>query len=84
LWIVEVEVSAKEAVRRFRARDQATDLDEDLLRERVENFPYGEQGLRLVSSRDSPPEALADRINDWLRGSPAPARGDLWVAAGRD
>jgi predicted kinase len=84
LWIVEIEVSAAEAVRRFRARDEATDLDEDLLRERVENFPYGDQALRLVSSPDSPPEALADRIDDWLRGSPEPAQPDLWVAAGRD
>lgn len=84
LWIIEIEVSAEEALRRFRTRHQATDLDEDLLRERVENFPYGAQGLHLVSVPDSPPEALVGQIDDWLYGVPEPVRRDLWVGAGRE
>lgn len=40
LWVVEFVVTADEAVRRFRERHEATDLDEAAVRERVDNFSY--------------------------------------------
>jgi predicted kinase len=81
LWVVELSVTPDEAVRRFRDRDQATDLDEALLRERVEAFPYSDMALLLDSS--SPAQELAGRVNTWLQGEPPPVRREAWVASGR-
>jgi predicted kinase len=82
LWVVEVAVSADDAVRRFRQRHEATDLDELLVRERAEAFPYFEDALRLESSTATP-GALAREITEWLRHKPPSVNRDLWATAGR-
>jgi predicted kinase len=82
LWVVEFVVSPDDAVDRFRRRRQATDLDEELVRERVANFPYSEHALRLVSAAASP-EDLADHIVTWLRSRPESVDRERWVEAGR-
>lgn len=82
LWVVEFFVSPDDAVERFRRRKQATDLDEELVRERVETFPYSDQALRLVSSAAAP-DHLAHHITTWLRHQPESVERDLWVKAGR-
>ncbi|HEX4686938.1 MAG TPA: AAA family ATPase [Nocardioides sp.] len=81
LWVVECFVSPEEAVRRFRRRSDATDLDESLLRERVQGFRYSEQALRLISSR-STPEALAEQVTSWMHPSTAVQRR-VWAESGR-
>jgi len=83
LWVVECFVSPEDAVRRFRTREHATDLDEALVRERAEGFRYVDPALRLRSS-DATPEALAERVMAWLRRSPPPVQRDVWAQAGRD
>jgi predicted kinase len=82
LWVVELFVSPTEAVRRFRRRAEATDLDEESLRERVENFPYSEQAFRPVAT-DFATDHLANDISEWLSTQPGSVDRDLWVAAGR-
>jgi predicted kinase len=82
LWVVEFFVSPDDAVQRFRRRHQATDLDEELVRERVENFPYSDQALRLVSAAAAPDD-LANQITTWLRHRPGSVERDLWVEVGR-
>lgn len=82
LWVVEFYVSPDDAIERFRRRDQATDLDEDLVRERAQNFPYSDQALRLVSSTATPDD-LANQITTWLRHQPEPVDRDLWASTGR-
>jgi predicted kinase len=82
LWAVEFLVSPDEAVQRFRRRDQETDLDERLVRERVETFPYSDHGLRLDSAAAGP-EELAARIDRWRRGRPGSVPRDGWVEAGK-
>lgn len=82
LWVVEFFVAPDEAVQRFRLRHQATDLDEASLRERVENFPYSDQALYLVSSAAAPDD-LAGQITSWLQNRPASVDRDLWLKAGR-
>ena len=82
LWVVELFVSPDDAVMRFRQRDQATDLDEESLRERAAEFPYSDRPLRLTSS-SAPPDQLARQISGWLRQPPPPVDRDEWAAAGR-
>lgn len=82
LWVAEMFVSPDDAVTRFRQRQQATDLDELLVRERAEAFPYFDQALRLTSSASAPHD-LAREIADWLRQEPPAVQRDLWAAAGR-
>jgi predicted kinase len=80
LWVVELEITPDEAIRRFRNRPQATDLDEELLRERVEHFPYGNQGLHL---QPAPPADLAAAIDAWLQPTPKAADPTAWAETGR-
>ncbi len=68
LWIVEFFISPDDAVQRFRRRHQATDLDEQLVREHAETYPYSDQALRLESSAAAPDE-LAARVATWLSDS---------------
>jgi predicted kinase len=82
LWVVELVVTPDEAIRRFRLREQPTDLDEESLRERVGAFPYSDHALRLDSSAASS-AALARRIVEWCRSGPKPAPRDTWGAEGR-
>ncbi|MFG1840429.1 AAA family ATPase [Micromonospora sp. NPDC049175] len=82
LWVVEFLVTPDEAVRRFRERHQATDLDETLVRERAEAFPYFDGALRVESSSEAP-EEHAQRIITWLRQGPRPVDRDAWVRSGR-
>jgi predicted kinase len=82
LWVVECHVSADDAVRRFRSRDEPTDLDAAALRERAESFPYLDQALRLMSAEATPAE-LAEHVAAWLRDVPAPVPREVWARAGR-
>jgi predicted kinase len=82
LWVVELFVSPDDAVRRFRSRDQPTDLDQELVRERAEAFPYSDQALRIESTA-APPEEQAHQIATWLEQRPASVDRDRWAAAGR-
>jgi len=82
LWIVEFFVPPEDAVERFRRRHQATDLDEQLVRERAETFPYSDQALRLVSSAAAPAD-LAQQVETWLGDRPASIHRDLWAQAGK-
>lgn len=83
LWIVEFFVTPDEAVNRFRERRQATDLNEELVRERADAFPYSDQALRVESSFGAP-EEHARRIITWLQQGPRPADRDVWAQSGRD
>jgi predicted kinase len=82
LWVVEFFISPDDAVQRFEQRQQATDLDAQLVRERAEAFPYFDQALRLMSSAAAP-DALAGDISAWLRHQPQSVQRDLWADAGR-
>ncbi|MBQ1011091.1 AAA family ATPase [Micromonospora sp. M51] len=82
LWVVEFFVTPDEAVSRFRGRPQATDLDEALVRERAEAFPYFDDALRMESSSGSP-EDHVQSIVTWLRQDPRPVDQDLWARTGR-
>ena len=82
LPVVEVAV-APDAVRRFRRRHQATDLDEQLVHDRARNFPYSDQALRLMSVAD-PPDDLAQQIMTWLLLRPEPVDRGRWAEAGKD
>jgi predicted kinase len=82
LWVVEISVSADEAVRRFRMRDEPTDLDEAALRERVAAFPYSAAAFHLLS--EQAPGLLAERIAAWLDDPNAtPIDRQSWAEAGR-
>jgi len=70
------------AVRRFRRRHQATDLDEQLVHDRAQDFPYSDQALRLMSAAD-PPDDLAQQIMTWLPLRPQPVDRGRWAEAGR-
>ena len=70
-------------IARFRGREQDTDLTEDLLRERVQAFPYTDGALRLDTTR-SDPKDLAAAVRDWLRIAPASIDRTVWVEAGRN
>jgi predicted kinase len=82
VWIVEFFVTPDEAVRRFEARNQVTDLDDDLVRERVAEFPYFDGAFRLDSSAGTP-EVHAETVAEWLVGSPPPVAQSRWVSSGR-
>ncbi|MGI8523706.1 MAG: AAA family ATPase [Nocardioides sp.] len=82
LWIVDLFVSPDDAVERFRRRHQATDLDEELVRERAETFPYFDQALRLESSTATP-EDLAHHIATWLGHQPGSVRRQRWAEGGK-
>jgi predicted kinase len=82
LWVVEFFISPEDAVQRFGQRQQATDLDEQQVRERAEAFPYFGQALRLMPSAGAP-DALARDISEWLRQQPPSVQSDLWAEAGR-
>lgn len=82
LWVVEFAISPDEAVERFRRRREATDLDEASLRERVENFPYWDEALRVDTS-SADPRGLAHQVITWLQRRPASADWTGWVEAGR-
>ncbi|MEV0217336.1 AAA family ATPase [Micromonospora sp. NPDC050695] len=82
LWVVEFFVAPDEAVSRFRERHQATDLDEALVWERAEAFPYFDEALRIGSSSGAP-EEHAQSIITWLQQDPRPVDQDEWTRAGR-
>lgn len=81
LWVVEFFISPDDAVTRFRQRDQPTDLDERLVRERAEAFPYSNQALSLRSSASAPLD-LAREVREWLQHQPQPVQRDVWAKAG--
>jgi predicted kinase len=80
--VVELHVTPDDAVRRFRERRQATDLDESTARERAEAFPYSDQALRLDTTTAAP-EALARDITQWWASEPPAVERDVWAGAGR-
>jgi predicted kinase len=82
LWVVEFFVSPDDAVDCFRRREQPTDLDERLVRERAETFPYSTQAHRLVSTAATPDD-LAREVASWLRQGPGPVQREVWAAAGK-
>ena len=81
VWVVEVAVTPDVAVERFRARDQATDLDERLARDRAAAFPYSEVAFR-VESGAALPAALAREVSLWWARRPPPVDRDAWAGAG--
>jgi predicted kinase len=81
LWVAEFFVTPEEAVRRFRERDQATDLNADLVWQRVEEFAYFRDAFRIESA-NATPEAHARRIAAWLDQGPQPVDPDSWSDAG--
>lgn len=84
LWVVEFSVPPDEAVQRFRSSPthQATDLTEQLVRERALTFPYSERALQLGSTAASA-EDLARTVTTWLLDQPAPIERDRWAAGGK-
>ena len=76
LWVVELFVSPDVAVQRFLARQQATDLDDRLVRERAEAFPYSDDALRLTSSAAAPGDLAIDH---GVVDPPAPISGPSFV-----
>ena len=82
LWVVEFFVTPDEAVSRFRKRHQATDLDESLVRERAEAFPYFDQALRVNSSSGTS-EEHAQSIIMWLQQGAQPVGQQAWARTGR-
>lgn len=84
LWVVEFAVSPDEAVRRYRnsVSHQATDLTEELVRERAQTFPYSAQPLRMQSTSAGPAD-LADQITRWLEQEPIPVDREGWARAGK-
>ena len=82
LSVVEFVISADDAAERFRGREQATDLDEASVRERVENFPYSSLAFALPAVGATPDE-LAGAIEAWLADGPPSVDTAAWVAAGR-
>ncbi len=75
-------MTADEAVSRFRKRSQVTDLDDELVAERVDDFHYSDGALRLRSSEGTP-EEHARSIQTWLDGFPQSLDPELWSRAGR-
>ena len=82
VFVVEFFVTPDEAVRRFDARDQVTDLDNELVRERAAEFPYFEGAFRVDPSGGTP-EEHAETVARWLVGSPPPVEQSRWVSSGR-
>lgn len=83
LWVIEFFVTPDEAVGRSRGRSQATDLDDEMVRERAEAFPYSDEAFRVVSSTTDP-EDHASAIAAWLKQDPRPVDQESWVQVGRD
>jgi|tagenome__1003787_1003787.scaffolds.fasta_scaffold20766055_2 predicted kinase len=81
LWVIEVFVTPDGAVERFRGRDQATDLDERLVRERAEAFPYSELAFRVGPSERGPNDVV-EQISTWWAGQPSPIDPQAWAEAG--
>ena len=79
--MVELVVTPDEAAERFRSRDQATDLDERLVRERVGAFPYSDQAVQIESGTAAAAE-LARRISTWRAHGPSPVDREVWAAGG--
>jgi len=79
LYVVELVISAEDALPRFLGRDQQTDLDERSLRAKVESFPYTPDALRLDPGT---PDEHAHRIQAWLEEKPPSIDRDRWVANG--
>lgn len=82
LHLVELRVSADDALARFGSRRDATDLDEVTLRERVENYPYW-TGAQQLPSGSGTPEALAQRTVSLLAQSALAVDARDWTDAGR-
>jgi predicted kinase len=84
LWVVEFSVPPDDAIDRYRSSPthQATDLNEQLVRERALTFPYSEHALQLGSATASPDD-LARQVTTWLLDQPAPIERDRWAAAGK-
>jgi predicted kinase len=83
LRVVELFVSPDEAAHRFGHRQQATDLDDGLVRERAAAFPYSDHAFRLASAAGSP-EALARELTAWLGQQPPAVDRARWAESGRD
>lgn len=81
LWVVELDVSAEDAVARFHRRHQASDLTEQLVQERARTFPRYDQALQL-SSAAMTMQDTARQIADWLAQPPAAIDGSRWAATG--
>jgi predicted kinase len=83
-WVVEFAVDPDEAVRRYRESPshQATDLNEQLVRDRAQTFPYSVQALCL-NSGSAPPGDLAHQIRRWLEHEPTPIERGQWALAGK-
>lgn len=84
LWVVEFSVPAEDAADRYRrsAAHQATDLNEQLVRERAQSFPWSEQALQLGSATASSDD-LAYQVTTWLCDRPVPIERDRWTEAGK-
>lgn len=82
LWVVEFFVTPEEALRRFRARDQETDLDDGLVWQRAEEFPYFDGAFRIESAQASP-DQHARSIAEWLDREPRPVNRESWTSTGR-
>jgi predicted kinase len=82
LWVVEFHVSPEEAVQRFRRRYEPSDLDEHLVHERAETFPYSDQAFHVRSST-AVPHDVARQIAAWLAERPEPIPVDVWARAGK-
>jgi hypothetical protein len=80
--VIEFALTPEEAARRFRASPahQATDLTEQLVRERAATYPYSDDALHL-QSQSAPPETLAIQAMDCLQEQPEPIDLDRWVGA---
>jgi hypothetical protein len=83
LWVVELEVSAEDAVSRFRRRHQPSDLTDQLVQQRAQSFPHSDQALQFGSTATTA-EDTARRIADWLAQPPPPADRPRWAATGND
>jgi predicted kinase len=81
LWVVELTVTADDAVARWRGRSQETDLTEHLVRSRAETFPACDHALRLDSAAATPSD-LARQIETWLEHEPHPVEPRAWAEAG--
>lgn len=82
MWVVEFLVSGDEAVDRFRARRQVTDLDDELVRERVDSFPYSDEALHIVSSSGTTEDHVRTILSSLQQGGD-PIDREAWVRAGR-
>ena len=82
-WVVELGVSAEDAVARFLGRRQASDLDERVVYERAQTFPPSDQALRLASEAKTVQDT-ARQIESWLQGPPPAVDRASWAATGKE